>query len=527
MKRVLMTNLYFSKYTGSELHILEMARLFEKKGYEVVIVVFQKAYPLLEKAGTIRVIECLSEELEHTDFDIVFVQHYPVFDYLCCKYCISYNKLIVSKLSVISELEYLPVCTPEADLILCVSEECANEVYKQIGVDSRVKIFKNSVSQEYFEGVNKKVQLKKIAIISNHVPQELIELSQLMRGQYTIDYIGVEYSPRLVDAELLKEYDLVITIGRTVQQCFALKVPVYVYDNFGGPGYITDDNFLIAEKSNFSGRGGFSKKTSTELNIDIIKNYENNLLNLDKLNSIAKKEYSYDVNFERIFQQLMATESREKKNIDYYTAIEKKRVMLYSKVIPAYALSPNIISQLYMDFGNGFNEQDSVKWNASANYIITKIITIDKKVNCLRFDPCQVPAECYISELCINGKIKTEYSQRKESFLDFDPQFMIDLSEEEQRAKELRVEIKYKFKPFDWLNTVDMYKDKMRVLENSMAASKDEMITLREIIEKSENEISTLQHTIEAIREYYKITPKNIINRTVQFCKRKLNFTKD
>ena len=90
--------------------------------------------------------------------------------------------------------------------------------------------------------------MKKIAVISNHVPEEVQELADVLEGQCSVEYIGIQYSPKLVDAKLLKQYDLVITIGRTVQQCFALGVPVYVYDYFGGPGYITDENFGEAEK---------------------------------------------------------------------------------------------------------------------------------------------------------------------------------------------------------------------------------------------------------------------------------------
>ena len=85
MKQVLITNFFFERYTGSELHVLEMARLFKNKGYEVTIAVFRKGYPLLEKMENFHVIDVLKEELQSQDYDVVFVQHYPVFDYLCCK----------------------------------------------------------------------------------------------------------------------------------------------------------------------------------------------------------------------------------------------------------------------------------------------------------------------------------------------------------------------------------------------------------------------------------------------------------
>lgn len=504
MKKVLITNFFFERYTGSELHVLEMAKMFESKGYEVTIAVFRKAYPLLEKAGMFHIMDVLNEELEAYDFDIVFVQHYPVFDYLCCKYNISYRKLIVSKLSVINELEYLPICTNDADLILCVSDECAKQVREDIGDDIRIKVLKNSVGEEFFAVADvrtERVQLNKIAVVSNHVPDELSELAKEMGEEYQIDYIGVQYSPRLVDSELLKKYDLIITIGRTVQQCFASKVPVYVYDYFGGPGYINDTNFALAEKNNFSGRG-FERKTISELKDDIIQNYVVNNANLDKLHSIAKERYSFNTNFEQIYQKLMQKETKETRHMNFYDGIEKQRMLMYSKAAKEYAVSKEIQSQLYINYGNGFTEQDSFKWNVTEAYTITKKIEIDRRVECLRFDPCDIPAECYIYDICINGKAKREYSGITEKFWNFDPQFVIQLSEEEKNLNKISIEIIYKFNKL-------LFED-VESLEKELAIADDK--------------IKVLHNTIEEMREYYKFTPKNMLHRLVDFIKRKFRF---
>lgn len=522
-KRALLTNFFFAKYTGSELHALEMARLFEKKGYEVTIAVFDKSYPLLEKAGTIHIVDVLNEELECVDYDIVFVQHYPVLDYLCCRYNISYKKLIISKLSVIHDLEHLPVCTKEADLILCVSDECADEVHRIIGKNEKTRVFKNSVSGEFFEIYHeqKDVQkLMKIAIISNHVPEELQEFSKIVEGEYEVDYIGMQYNPRLVDAELLKEYDLIITIGRTVQQCFAAGIPVYVYDYFGGPGYIDDENFAIAEINNFSGRGGFGKKTALELKADIESNYQKNLLNLEKLNTIAKKEYSYELNFERIYEELLPEEEWSSKRMNFYEGTEKQRVSLYSKSAPAYELGKKYFSKLYIDYGDGFNEDDSVWWSSCENYKITKKIKLDKKVKKLRFDPCDEPTKAFVFGIYINGKAKEDFSNQQKAFFEFDPQFIIELSEEEQNAENLIIEIAYKFKTFDWEDTLKMYNKKNEELKQQLHVSEEYIIKLEETIEASDERIRELMGTIEAIKEYYKVTPKNIMRRIFNYIKR-------
>lgn len=167
MKRVLITNFFFERYTGSELHVLEMARLFSGKGYAVIIAVFRKGYPLLEYIEDFCVVNVLDEELPYQDFDIIFAQHFPVLDYICCKYRIRYKKLVFSKLSVINELECLPVCVNEADVILCVSEECASKVCEDIGTDSRVRVFKNSVSKAFFDcadRIKESAELKKLRL---------------------------------------------------------------------------------------------------------------------------------------------------------------------------------------------------------------------------------------------------------------------------------------------------------------------------------------------------------------------------
>ncbi len=238
-KKVLITNLYFQKFTGSELHVLEFAHLFKEKGYDVVIAVYKKSYPLLQELEEgITVIECQKEALKEMEFEIVFIQHFPVFDYLVSRYGLKYKRMVVSKLSVINAMENLPVCTQEAAFILCVSPECADMVAMQVPEGTKIRVFQNCVEAEYFEGSSEyagyKRALDKIAIISNHIPQELLELKEKMGGYYQVDLIGLGYRTEQVNAEFLQQYDLVITIGRTVPRCLAMGVPVYVYDYLGG-----------------------------------------------------------------------------------------------------------------------------------------------------------------------------------------------------------------------------------------------------------------------------------------------------
>lgn len=202
-KKVLITNLYFQKFTGSELHVLEFAHLFKEKGYDVVIAVYKKSYPLLQELEEgITVIECQKEALKEMEFEIVFIQHFPVFDYLVSRYGLKYKRMVVSKLSVINAMENLPVCTQEAAFILCVSPECADIVAMQVPEGTKIRVFQNCVEAEYFEGSSEyagyKRALDKIAIISNHIPQEL--------NRYVGDYHHFEEVYAVKKAQLEAAY---------------------------------------------------------------------------------------------------------------------------------------------------------------------------------------------------------------------------------------------------------------------------------------------------------------------------------
>jgi hypothetical protein len=58
----------------------------------------------------------------------------------------------------------------------------------------------------------------------------------------------------LITSKILLQYDAIITIGKTAQFALALGIPLYNYDYFGGPGWITPHNLDLEESYNFAGR---------------------------------------------------------------------------------------------------------------------------------------------------------------------------------------------------------------------------------------------------------------------------------
>lgn len=102
----------------------------------------------------------------------------------------------------------------------------------------------------------------RILVVSNHIPPELRSAIDALRDRaIEVDVVGSADEPRRIIPADVVGTDVVVTIGKTVQYALASGTPVYLYDHFGGPGFLTPANHELAAWHNFSGRG-FDTKTS-------------------------------------------------------------------------------------------------------------------------------------------------------------------------------------------------------------------------------------------------------------------------
>lgn len=101
-------------------------------------------------------------------------------------------------------------------------------------------------------------EVRRVLVVSNHPPHEVLEAARILRTRgIDVDVVGQHQEAyRRITPRDLEDVDAVITIGKSVQYCLVASVPVYVYDHFGGYGYLDDDTLALAQHRNFSGRGG-------------------------------------------------------------------------------------------------------------------------------------------------------------------------------------------------------------------------------------------------------------------------------
>jgi hypothetical protein len=196
-----------------------------------------------------------------------------------------------------------------ASVVLANSYETADTL-KKLLKDKKIRVLGNPAPRNFFDKrvIEPKTKLKNILVVSNHVPKELpgalnTLLTQKVVGR--VDYLGVDSKHRLLTPDMLRGYDLVITIGKTVQYALAAGIPVYVYDRFGGPGFLTNENFSTTFWYNFSGRGfENARKSSHQIYVDIKKNYVTRAAEFYDLQHKYADLFSLDKNMSSILGEL-------------------------------------------------------------------------------------------------------------------------------------------------------------------------------------------------------------------------------
>ncbi len=161
-----------------------------------------------------------------------------------------------------------------SSLSLFVSEEAFNLNKKYFEHLPSYDFYRNPAPEAFSKVDVHAKDLKKLLVVANFPCDEVREIQPLLQEKgIAVDYLGYfgdKYD--LISTDMISKYDAIISIGKTVQYCLVSGKPVYVYGQFGGPGWLDDANFEKAKKLNFSGRG-FHDKTPEEITDEIILGY--------------------------------------------------------------------------------------------------------------------------------------------------------------------------------------------------------------------------------------------------------------
>lgn len=394
--RILITNLYLSEYRGSEVNCYELSRYFRSRNHEVEVLCFEKHERLTSYFEKFNIVVCTNvDELTYQEYDLIWAQHYVVLNIVLLSN-IRAQKIILSSLSPFESFEFPPIYANKLSICLANSFETRQQLESN-GVNfNNIFVFPNSVDFIYFNKNKQNHKLARIACVSNHPPSEIADAEfryLLAEKGIQIDYLGKSKDIyTLVDQDLLLSYDCIITIGKTVQYAMASKIPVYCYDHFGGPGWINKTNIDAAFENNFSGRG-FNHKTANQIVDEIVSGYIENLENLSYLYQFCYLTCNLQKNINYVLSVTKRVKDIEIKEMQVDSFLFR-RVFNMARGV-TNKLNKSAYCQLFVDFGCGFSEANSIKSiNSNSRYMFFGELVVNNLKN-LRFDPSN--KKCIIS----------------------------------------------------------------------------------------------------------------------------------
>ena len=200
-----------------------------------------------------------------------------------------------------------------SDLSLFVSPECFDNLtesyWTRTPAPRKLSILPNWAPKRFspLDDIPS-ASLKRLLVVSNHIPDELRAAAGLLIKQgVEVRFLGKADVPKLVGPDDLAWADAVITIGKTAIYCLAMGIPVFLYDHFGGCGYLGDANLEEAAYGNFSGRtqdGSFPKMESGQLALKLDGGYASALKWSRDNAGILAKRYSLGANLSEALSQL-------------------------------------------------------------------------------------------------------------------------------------------------------------------------------------------------------------------------------
>lgn len=284
IKNILITNYYMDIYGGSQLVVFDLARLFKQAGCDVTVAGFVVGEPMvgLFKSIGVDILNPLDDpqNVFNRNYDLIWGHHWPVLGFVLFELEVKVKYLVLGSLSPFEPVEAIWMLMEESSLIWFNSVENYNlqmALHPNGNLPHKSHVLCNSLMDEWFSECKAETakSLRKIAVISNHVPKAIKEAIEILRTKdIGVSIFGVEYKQELITPGIIDGFDAVITIGHSVQKSLARGVPVYCYDRFGGPGWIIDTNIERSEKFNFSGRCCNRKLSASALADEIVNGFE-------------------------------------------------------------------------------------------------------------------------------------------------------------------------------------------------------------------------------------------------------------
>jgi len=318
--KILLTQAHLIRYQGSEIVTLELAEYFAGEGAEVLVVTHAIGHPAsdgLQGMAGVTLLQlddpALEENLRDRLPDLAWVHHS-----MLPMAVLEHAERIVfvfHHMSSILAAEFSMAAALETELATAVLFESpkSRDVHVATGIyddlpAERLQVMGNPASPG-FAAQRRGDGTGRILVVSNHIAPEVREAVDSLRDDFEVTLVGSQRDlgaePQRVTPDLIASADAVVTIGKTVQYSMVVGTPVYVYDQFGGPGWLDQDNLEQTAYENFSGRG-FASKSAAEIAAEIRDGLAEARVRADELRILALRRYELSARIETLLEYIEA-----------------------------------------------------------------------------------------------------------------------------------------------------------------------------------------------------------------------------
>jgi hypothetical protein len=262
--RVLVATNQLSDYGGSELVAWEVAEWFAGRGDEVTVAAIFTGSPLTDAPAPFAITDDL-DALDLSTFDLVWSQHDMVTRLAGgLERCAAVGRLplvVMVALSPFERLEHVDAQVARAigAEVWANSDETAHVVARESEglLDlRRIHRFRNAAPERFWVTAPAPApEVRRVLAVSNRMPLELRQAFEALgRDGIDVRIVGRDDDYVWLGPEDIAAADAVVTIGKTVVDAIAVGRPVYLYDRFGGGGWLWSGNWEHERFHNFSGR---------------------------------------------------------------------------------------------------------------------------------------------------------------------------------------------------------------------------------------------------------------------------------
>lgn len=293
LKKALVLTNHLHSFAGSEIVAIEIAEQLSDLNFLVEIRVNALSSRVTGSVNKAVTISDSVHDINWNTYDVIWAQHDLLSHSLLHKLKAD-ARLFSAHLSPYHFREHLGIYAAllRGATFVVNSEETYLSLSTQIPPAARIINLRNACPKDWFSEGEGDASFTELAIISNHPPEEVIDAAILLRKRgIRVKIFGKGHEYRRLRPSDLEKASAILTIGKSVQYSIASNRPVFVYDHFGGPGWLNPSNFQVAEKFNFSGRCCAKKITKEQLANDLFYGYEQAKMDLSIIREQNLKNY--------------------------------------------------------------------------------------------------------------------------------------------------------------------------------------------------------------------------------------------